>query len=201
MQYTRRVRLAVLNLKGGVGKTTSAVNIATLIAARGESVLLVDADPQGSALQWSETVDLGFPVVSLPVRDLHRRVPQLLKDGQHLVIDTPPGNLGVVRSAALATDTILVPVTSATTDIRQLRATFELLADVDQHDPRLAVVLTRVRPRTISSRSARVVLEEFAVPLLSSEIPLREHYVTMHGGPATGADDYGPILAELEETP
>jgi cellulose biosynthesis protein BcsQ len=70
----------VLNLKGGVGKTTSAVNIATLIAARGESVLLVDADPQGSALQWSETVDLSFPVVSLPVKDLHRRVPQLLKN-------------------------------------------------------------------------------------------------------------------------
>jgi len=62
---------------------------------------------------WSlQEPGLPFTVVSLPVRDLHKRVADLAGDFAHVVIDTPPGDLGIIRSAVMAVDVVLVPVAS-----------------------------------------------------------------------------------------
>ena len=45
-------RIVVLNPKGGSGKTTLAINLAAYFAQRGDSTLLIDRDPQGSATRW-----------------------------------------------------------------------------------------------------------------------------------------------------
>ena len=60
--------ISLLNQKGGVGKTTLAVHISSGLAKRGRKVLLVDADPQRSALDWSESRqgDPLFPVIGQP---------------------------------------------------------------------------------------------------------------------------------------
>src|SRR3712207_2513158 len=103
------MRLAVVNLKGGTGKTTSATALAMSLSTRGRT-LLIDADPQGSALAWSEEASFPFPTIGLPVRDLHVRLIQLGADYDHIVIDTPPGVPPIVRSAVLAADTVLIPL-------------------------------------------------------------------------------------------
>ena len=79
--------LALANLKPGTGKTTSAVWLAHTFAQSGNSVLLVDADPSGSALEWSDLAALDprvtpqeafpFRLVALPSRELHRRLPDM----------------------------------------------------------------------------------------------------------------------------
>lgn len=91
------MRLAVVNLKGGTGKTTSATALAWALSTRGRT-LLVDTDPQGSALAWSEEASFPFPTIGLPVRDVHTRLIQVGADYEHIVIDTPSGDESADRA-------------------------------------------------------------------------------------------------------
>src|ERR1700692_2565674 len=92
--------LALANLKPGTGKTTSAVWLAHVFAQAGNSLLLVDADPSGSALEWSDLAAMyprlapaqaAFPfrIVALPSRELHRRLPDIARDDDVVIIDAP----------------------------------------------------------------------------------------------------------------
>ncbi len=83
--------VALLNLKGGVGKTTLALHLAGEWAREGKRVLLIDADPQGSSLDWSEQrAKQGFcrlfGVIELASDTLHREAPELAREADHVVI-------------------------------------------------------------------------------------------------------------------
>lgn len=84
--------VALLNQKGGVGKTTLALHLAGQWAGQCRRVVLIDADPQGSALDWSEQrAKEGLPrlfgVVGLARDTLHREAPELARDADHVIID------------------------------------------------------------------------------------------------------------------
>jgi cellulose biosynthesis protein BcsQ len=71
--------ISMLNRKGGVGKTTIAINVAATLAVTGVRVLLVDADPQASALSWSSLRERDplFAVVGMARPTLHREIPEI----------------------------------------------------------------------------------------------------------------------------
>lgn len=192
------MRLATINLKGGVGKTTTSVYLAAGLHRMGRT-LLVDADPQQSALLWSQQDPIfPFTVVSLPVRDLHRRLADLGRGYDHVIVDTPPGDTGIIRAAVMAVDTVIVPASPTGLDLNRLMPTFELLAELEPvHAVNVGLLLTKVRRGTLSARSVREILAEVDYPVMNTEIPLAEMYAGSFGIAPVDLGQYEDLIKEL----
>src|SRR5271170_3839940 len=89
------------------------------MSRRGRSVLLIDADPQGSALDWSAARQGAplFPVAGLPKASLHKELPPLAANYSTVLIDGPPRVYDVARSAIMASDLVLIPVQPSPYDV------------------------------------------------------------------------------------
>jgi chromosome partitioning protein len=176
--------IAVVGLKGGVGKTTLAVGLAEAAAVEFGSALLVDADPQGSAVEWSEMateggVALTAEVVSAPTADLKRRLEGIGADRYEVVvIDTPPGSLPIIEGALAAADVAAVPVRPTVLDVQRCWATLDVATAAGV--PAL-VVLSQVRAGIRAAGAAREALEAAEVPTASHEIPMREAIAADYG--------------------
>jgi chromosome partitioning protein len=190
------VNIAVVNLKGGVGKTITSVHLAANLG-RLAPTLLVDADPQGSAASWAALApDLPFTTIALGVPTLGSRLPRETAGFAHVVIDTPPGDTVIVRAAVQFCQAVLLPVQPTLQDLNRLRPTLELIVGAG-NDPELVVVMTRVRSGTRSVREAREVLTNLGLQVLDTEIPQLEGYVWGFGAVPPEGHRYGAVADEL----
>lgn len=166
--------IAILNQKGGVGKTTLAVHLATALARQSMSVLLLDADPQGSALDWAAARhgDPLFPVVGLPKPSIHKELPSLAKDYEMVIIDGPPRVYDVARSAIMASDLVLVPVQPSPYDVWAAKEIIDLLNEASVYKPSLqkAFLINRKIVNTAIGRDVTQALAEYPLPVLGTAV-------------------------------
>ena len=190
--------IALANLKPGTGKTTSAVWLAHVFARAGNSVLLVDADPSGSALEWSDLAAMDpriapqeafpFRIVALPSRELHRRLPDIARDDDVVIIDTPQieDHAAIARSALRYADEIVIPCAPTPIEINRTTPVREEIADVRElrvTPVRSAILLNRCVARAHSTADARQALEGLGYEVLATAVPRLEVYAQSFGLP------------------
>ena len=166
--------IGFLNQKGGVGKTTLAVHVADALARQGKHVLLVDADPQGSALDWaaSRRGDPLFAVAGLPRPSIHKELPALAKGYDAVLIDGPPRVYDVARSAIMASDLILIPVQPSPYDVWAAKEIVDLINEAGVFKPNLksAFVINRKIVNTALGRDVSDALAEYPIRVFQASI-------------------------------
>lgn len=166
--------ISVINQKGGVGKTTLAISLAAAFAGRKLRVILVDADPQGSALDWVAVrgKDTPFAAVGIPKPILHLELPKLAKDYDMMVIDGPPRIYEVARSAVMASDAVLIPVLPSQFDVWAAEESVKLLEEcaVYKKDLKAAFVINRKIANTAIGRDVAKALKQYPLPILTTVI-------------------------------
>jgi chromosome partitioning protein len=206
--------LALANLKPGTGKTTSAVWLAHIFSQAGNSVLLVDADPSGSALEWSDLAAMDprlapqeafpFRIVALPSRELHRRLPEIAQNDDVVIIDTPQleDHAGIARSALRYADEILIPCAPNPIEINRTTPVRDEIAEVQEvreQPARSAVLLNRCIARAHSVADAREALLDLGYDVLRTAVPRLEVYAQSFGMPIrqAGCDVWHQVAQDL----
>ena len=208
--------LALANLKPGTGKTTSAVWLAHVFAQAGNNVLLVDADPSGSALEWSDLAamdpatppEAAFPfrIVALPSRELHRRLPEIASTDDVVIIDAPQleDHAGIARSALRYADEILIPCAPTPIEINRTSPVREEISEIEavrDRPARSAILLNRCITRAHSTADAREALVGLGYDVLGTAVPRLEVYAQSFGRPIrrTGLDVWRHVARDLIE--
>lgn len=190
--------VALANLKPGTGKTTSAVWLAHIFARAGNRVLLVDGDPSGSALEWSDLAAMypglppqqAFPfrIVALPSREMHRRIPEIAHEDDVVIIDAPQleDHAAIALSALRYADEILIPCAPSPIEINRTSPVREEISEVEpfrDRPPRTAVLLNRCIARANSTGDAREALQGLGYDVLDTAVPRLEVYAQSFGVP------------------
>jgi chromosome partitioning protein len=171
-------RIVVLNPKGGSGKTTIAINLASYLASRGHTPVLMDFDPQGSSLRWVKKRKPSQPPIhaiaafekdSRTTRAFQLRVPD---QATHVIIDTPAALEGQqLPSMTRDAHKIIVPVLPSDIDIHTCsRCIGDLLlvAKIRREDNRIGVIANRVRRNTLIYQALIRFLHTLGIPIVAT---------------------------------
>ena len=191
---TNTKTVAFVNLKGGVGKTTSAIGTAEALARLGHTVTVRDADPSGAATLWAhKALSAGRPL-PFGVEVVNRFTVAAPAEEEWVLIDTPPLQTDLVEAAVDAADLVLLVTTTGPIDLERM------LETIRQINKPSAVLLTQTRYGTRSLRHAEEFLAENGLAHCRETIPYKE---AMRLAPDEGrfpsASGYGLIAKELSD--
>ena len=177
--------IAVVNQKGGSGKTTISMQLAGSLARRENKILVVDADPQGTATRWAASAEdeTPFPasVVGLSAANakVHREVKKFIDDYDCIIIDCPPAaDSPVPQSALLIADLALVPLIPSPLDMWAAVGIRQVIVNVSIINESLQarLVMNQCQPNTTLAQESLEVLPEFGIELTKSYLGHRQVY-------------------------
>jgi chromosome partitioning protein len=172
-------RIVVLNPKGGSGKTTIAINLASYLASRGHAPVVMDFDPQGSSLRWvrkRKASQAPIQVIaayekadSRTTRTFQLRLPE---SATHVIVDTPaalePSQLPEMTRRA---DKIIVPVLPSDIDIHTCSRCIRdllLVAKIRRDENRIGVIANRIRRNTLTYQALIRFLHTLGIPIVAT---------------------------------
>lgn len=207
--------IALIAQKGGSSRTTIATNLAVEYVRSGHRVLLVDADPQMTASTWAAVgAEAGHSMPSTVAMgaQMHRpgQLDQIAVGYDVVIIDGPPRHGEIQRSALMVCDVALIPCSPSPGDVWALAASVDLIREAMVYRPSIkpAIVISRKRSQTALGRQIRQALADTGLPVLRTEIGLRQCYqealgtglgVTLLAPRDPGAQEIRELAKELSE--
>lgn len=172
--------LAVLNPKGGSGKTTLSTNLARALHERGHQVLLVDSDPQGSTRDWhAAREDNPLAVIALDRANNLKTLSEISLGYDWVIIDGAAKLEDMITAAIKIADLILIPVQPSPYDIWAASDLVEFIKarqEVTDGRPPASFVITRLIEGTRLGHEIEAALTEYGLPVLPTRITQRQVY-------------------------
>jgi chromosome partitioning protein len=191
--------VTLVNEKGGAGKTTLATNLACEYTMANQSVLLVDADPQGTATDWyrAREAEGEVPLTLLPdpSQGLDEKFPALASRHDVVLIDTPGTLSGIVVESIKASTLALLPVQPSAPDLWAMRDTTEVIQErrLAEGSPMAVFVVSAAKVGTRLTGEVDEALRSFPFPVLEARTHNREAYKKALG--------QGKCVQELQRAP
>ena len=179
MYYCGYMVISFINQKGGVGKTTLSINVASYLARKGHKVLLIDADKQQSASTWTTLRDdTPFQVVSMARENMAKDALKLSRDFDYTLIDAPPHAEAIARSVIIASDLVIMPIEPSGLSSWASDQTIEQIRQAQEYKQTLkcGFVVSRKIGNTVIGREIRQMVAETGIRVLDADIENRVAY-------------------------
>ncbi len=168
--------IAMISQKGGAGKTTLAINLAVVAESQGHSCVVIDIDPQGSAMGWQDTRTKESPVVisAQPIR-INAILQTAHEHGANLVIiDTAPHSDAAALQVARAADLVIIPCKPSILDLRAIATSVDIAAMAKK--PAVAI-LNSVPPRGSLTEEALEAIKCYDLKIIPEYLGQRAAFV------------------------
>lgn len=172
--------ISFVNQKGGVGKTTTAINLASSLVRNNHRVVLIDADPQGSAATWHRIENnTAFKISFHPDDITTADIENLKRSCDSVLIDAPPAANEKVETIMRASDLVILPVTPSSLDLWSCKETLDRIGPTSKAPltNKVRLLVNRKIPGTRVGREMRQALETFNRPVFETELCQRVAYI------------------------
>jgi chromosome partitioning protein len=205
--------ISFVNQKGGVGKTTTAINLAASLARKNNRLILIDADPQGSAMQWQSVEgNQAFTIMHRPGPLTREDLERYDAANDYVLIDAPPAISDITQRILGFSEMAVVPVSPSSLDIWSCKKTLSMIEEIRPTNPdlRVKILITRKIPGTRIGREIREMLAEFDVDVMGTELCQRVAYidamqfgvsVTQYAAGSKAAQEIEALCDELTSQP
>ena len=160
--------ISLCQRKGGVGKTTSVVYLSQVLHQTGHEVIALDLDEDNSLVQWSQLVNLEYPVKRLVLKDLGRVLEQ--HKSKYIIIDTPPNSPTTLEVVVKVSDIVIVPMQPTDVDLVRVGSTLKDINKVTKDNAKVVLLFNRIDLRSKEVSRLQEGLQTKGIAVLQTKI-------------------------------